>query len=562
MKTFALTLIFISFLITCSAQLAPQKYFIEFMDKNNSQYSIHSPSQFLSLRAIARRQRQGIAVEMNDIPVSQTYINRIREFNAIILNRSKWFNGVEIYCLNLAMVDSISRLPFVKKVYKSNIKNIINNTKSNYNIKLNEVILHKNDTFIPASNFDYNTNSVFNYGPSLNQIRMVKGDSLQGLGYRGQGIVIAIMAEGFLNVDKIAAFDSLFLNNQILGVRDFVAPGNNVYKKGRQGMEFLSCLAGILPGKIIGTAPMANYLLLRTDDEETEYLIEEYNWVCAAEYADSAGADIITTSVGYTQFDDPFQNHSCSDMSGDETPVTKGANIAASKGMIVVCGAGDNGKTSWGCLGAPADGLRVLAVAATDSVRMRAGFSSFGTSSNRIKPNVAAMGQNVVVADFNGDIGYNSSTSFSAAIVSGLAACLWQALPTYSNSSIIRSIELSSNQLQEPDSLLGYGIPDFIKAFHNVGTYEKNVPNDLFNVIPNPFTTVTNIEVRKGIGDLNLALADMYGNIVISRNFQCFNSGGCSFTLKEFENLKKGSYLLKISCASRIYTKKIIKTDK
>ncbi|MCX6266493.1 MAG: S8 family serine peptidase, partial [Bacteroidetes bacterium] len=359
---------------TCgAAQVAPQKYFIEFTDKANSPFSISRPIEFLTQRAIERRQRQGIAIIENDIPVNQEYINGVMQFAVQVLTRSKWFNGITIYCQNPLTIDSILQLPFVNRITKNKFIDDIYTSNSVDKFKLEEVSHEVIESSLFPHIFGYFGNASSSYGPSYNQIHMLNGDSLHKLGYNGEGKVIAVLDAGFLRVDVLAAFDSLRANNQILGTRDFVVPGNDVYQENEHGMEVLSCMGANLPGLMIGTAPKAKFWLLRSEDVGSENLIEEYNWVSAAEFADSAGADIINSSLGYTIFDNASLSHQCEDMNGNTTPVTRGANLAFSKGMIVVSSAGNSGAGAWKCVSSPADGSCVLAIAAVDSNGIRAG---------------------------------------------------------------------------------------------------------------------------------------------------------------------------------------------
>ena len=447
MKTMLSLLICLWMSVQLWGQIAPNKYFIAFTDKNSSPYSVSRPGEFLTQRAVGRREKQGIAIVENDIPVNQHYVDAIKKFNVGILTRSKWFNGVTVLCPDPAIIDSILLLPFVKRIEKdvffNNVTNYISNNKF-----ISEEVSHEPfmQDVIPQVTVN-NVNQAFNYGASFRQIHMLRGDSLHKMGYRGEGMVIAILDAGFYHADNLRAFDSLITNNQILGTKDFVYPGNNVYNEYEHGMEVLSCMGANLPGELIGTAPKASYWLLRSEDYYSENLIEEYNWVAAAEFADSAGADIINSSLGYTHFDNVAVSHTCNDMDGNTTPVTKGANMACGKGMIVVNSAGNYGGSAWKCLSAPADGYGALAVAAVDSNGIRASFSSTGEAAHRIKPNVAAMGQAVVVSSTIGTITHSSGTSFSCPIIAGLAACLWQAAPGWSNNSILRAIELSGSQV-------------------------------------------------------------------------------------------------------------------
>jgi serine protease AprX len=548
-------------MFAASGQVAPQKYFIEFMDKTNSPYSVNSPAQFLSYRAIERRQKQGIPVVENDIPVNQSYINRLKDYSANVLTRSKWFNGVTIYCLNPSMIDSIMRLPFVKRVIKSQFNDNVYTLKSENKFMLEEVS-HEvvNFPLLPAKP-GYIGNTGYDYGPSYNQIHMLKGDSMHKLGFRGEGMVIAVLDAGFLHVDVLPAFDSLRLNNQILGTMDFVTPGNNVYNEYEHGMEVLSCMGGNLPGQLIGTAPKASFWLLRSEDVNSENLIEEYNWVSAAEFADSAGADIINSSLGYTVFEILPQSHTCLDMNGHTTPVTKGANIASGKGMLVINSAGNSGAGSWKCVSSPADGYTVLAVAAVDSNGIRAGFSSVGEATLRIKPNVAAMGRGTVVSSTSGTVMYNNGTSFSSPVMAGMAACLWQAAPTWNNTSISRAIELSGNQAANPDSLLGYGIPDFIKALQHVNVAGK-VKESSAAVFPNPFAGGFSISFHaQAVQEVNVYLVNNLGMPVYSLQKRMTKVGENLISFPDLTFLPDGNYILRLVGNGLLMNSKVIKIN-
>ena len=562
MKKTAIILLLCWVSICVTAQIAPQKYFIEFMDKTNSPYSISRPNEFLSLRAIERRQKQGVAIGQDDIPVNQTYVERVRSYGVNVLTRSKWFNGITIYCLNPTIVDTILRLPFVKRIIKDKSINSIYSSNSGDKFSLNEASL--NDNHIPGftGKSNYSGNPAYDYGPSYNQIHMLKGDSLHKLGYKGEGMIIAILDAGFYRADILAAFDSLRHNNQILGTRDFVTPGNNVYNEYEHGMEVLSCMGGNIPGQIVGTAPKAGYWLLRSEDKNSEYLIEEYNWVAAAEFADSAGADVINSSLGYTEFNEVTQNHTCQEMNGNTTLVTRGANIASGKGMLVVNSAGNSGASAWQCISAPADGFNVLAVAAVDSNGIRAGFSSIGESTRRIKPNVAAMGKGAVVYSPAGTVIYNNGTSFSSPIMAGLAACLWQALPSWNNQAILRAIELSGNQVSHPDSLLGYGIPDFIKAFQHVNV--DNIDNEsAVHIYPNPFNEAFSLSFHSDLArQFDLYMLNSLCQVVYSAHNQKARIGDNLVTFPNMAALPNGNYIIRLTGNSIFVNSKVIKLSK
>jgi len=444
------------------SQVAPDKYWIKFIDKNNSPYSINNPEAFLSQKAIDRRNAQGIAILENDLPVNITYIQGVAGTGATVLNVSKWYNSVTVYTTSQSVIDAINLLPYVLSVEKGNIlgkpeksgKPFFENESYTENPEENLIIG-------PASGQSYD------YGMAFNQINMLNGIAMHNLGYDGTGMTIAILDAGFLNANTISAFDSLWNNGQILGTKDFVSPLNpDIFGSHSHGTSVLSTMGANLPGQMVGTAPKANYWLLRSEDGATEYLIEELNWVSAAEFADSAGADVINSSLGYTTFDDPAQNHTYQDMDGNTTPITNGADIAASKGMIVVNSAGNSGGSSWQYIGAPADGDSVFSIGAVTASGNYASFSSTGpTFDGRIKPNVVAQGSgSTIISAYSGNVTTGSGTSFSSPITAGMVACLWQAHQNKRNTQIMEAIEQSASLAGNPNYQLGYGIPDYFNA--------------------------------------------------------------------------------------------------
>jgi hypothetical protein len=297
MKTSTLTLAFLLFVSAIFSQVAPDKYFVRFTDKNNSPYSIGNPSEFLSQRAIDRRNNQGIEIEESDLPVNPAYLQGVSEAGATILNPSKWLNGVSIYTTDPGVLAAINELPYVASITLPS-QAIPGENPVNVDFEKSffqhETYNKENGTVLKQAG----AVTAFDYGFGLNQIQLMNGDVFHEMGFRGQGKVIAVLDAGFLNANNLDVFDSIWQNNQVLGTHDFVRGGDVLFDEHPHGAMVLSCMAANIPGQLIGTAPKASFWLLRSEDGATEYIIEEYNWVSAAEYADSVGADVINSSLG------------------------------------------------------------------------------------------------------------------------------------------------------------------------------------------------------------------------------------------------------------------------
>jgi serine protease AprX len=541
MRRTYILLVFFSIALGLAAQVAPGKYFVEFTDKNNNPFSIDRPWEFLSQRAIDRRTAQGIAITETDLPVTPSYIEGVAAVGVTPLVRVKWLNGVIIACSNPALITQIEALPYVLGVSKSSNSGGGQPRGDKFSAELNSIVP------VPADQANSQKGMVlFDYGKSYRQIAMMNGDKLHEEGYRGQGKVIAVLDAGFEGADTIRTFDSLRDNGQILGYYNFVNPGSPVYGYHPHGTMVLSTMGGNLPGELIGTAPMADYWLLRTEDGATEYLIEEYNWVAGAAFADSVGADVINSSLGYTQFDDPSQNHTCADMNGNTTPATQGANFAAQRGIVVSNSAGNSGGSSWMCVGAPADGTDVLAIAAVDSNGIYAPFSSWGRiDTTYVKPNVAAQGAMTVVSWTDGTIVRSNGTSFSSPVMAGMVASLWSARPGLSAVDIRRMVEQSGSQYADPDTLLGYGIPDF---FLILGTPPPVTPVTVsVKVYPNPFDgPVTLLVSSEKSMKVIAGVWSVRGERVFTSEPMNIVRGENRFGITLPDDLRRGLYLVKI----------------
>jgi len=517
----------------------PNTYWVQLKDKNGTTYSIEKPEKFLSARSLARRNRQHIAIDETDLPVSIVYLDALKNRGLKIVQTSKWLNGVTVRTSDTALIRKVAGLSFVS---------LVQLTKPGSSLK-------------SASNkFSSEAYDPVKYGNALTQLTQLNGQYLHQIGYRGKNIQIAILDAGFYNADKIAAFDSLRNSNRILGTRDFVDPMSNIYAQHYHGMSVLSCMGGNIPGSLIGTAPDASYYLFRTEDVSTEYLIEEDNWVAAAEYADSLGVDVINSSLGYSQFDDSKMSHVYADMNGKTTRVARAANMAFQKGILVFASAGNEGSNAWKYIITPSDGENVIAVGAVDKNGLRAGFSSVGPASDgAIKPNLAAMGSGTCLVTSNQVIGNASGTSFSSPVLAGMGACLLQANPSCSVKQIKLAIEQSASQYSKPDSLIGYGIPDFQKADKYLKAWSSFLQStgSMWSVYPNPFSDYIVIRTLDFSDDekMTVSVYSIDGVCVWTKSFGLAES----IVLNDLANLPRGILIMKVSAGEKEERFKLIK---
>jgi hypothetical protein len=358
-------------------------------------------------------------------------------------------------------------------------------------------------------------------------------------------------------------FDSLHNSARLLGHKDFVNPGNNLFEESTHGMSVLSTMAGNVPGSLVGTAPHASYWLLRSEDASSEYVIEEDNWVAAAEFADSVGADVINSSLGYTRFDDPATSHTYNQMDGNTCRVSRGADIAASKGILVVNSAGNSGNDSWRYISAPADADSILTIGAVDSYGNIAYFSSLGPSADgQVKPTVCAQGQGTFVVSSSDGVYPGNGTSFSSPVMAGAVACLWQANPTFNNMQVIESIKQSSSRYSMPDSMYGYGVPSLVIA-HMIlsgGEFEQPGNNNSLMANPNPFSEEIDLVMYVSAGmTANIQLSDNNGKIVWSTENYSLKHGYNYLLVNNLSKLASGVYILRVNSDTWAESTKLIK---
>ena len=449
--------------IFCCTELQAQfsRYIVQLKHKGATNHTLANASPYLSQRAIDRRTLYGIALDSTDLPVPVNYIQQIQGIpNVTVLNVSRWLNAVSIQTTDAGALAAINALPFVQSTSSVAARP---GQYSQNKFPSEGVALPVSGNKPGEITTDY-----FNYGSgSFAEIHLHNGEFLHNVGLRGQGMRIAMLDGGFFDYPSLDAFDSVNANGQVLNTWDFVSRNATVSDDHPHGMQCFSIIAANVPGQFIGKAPKAGFYLFRTEDVSSEFPIEEFNWACGAERADSSGADVISSSLGYGyRFSDPVPDYPYSNLNGDITMSARAADLAAKKGLMVFNSAGNSGTDYWHMITTPADGDSVVAVGSVNTSGVVANNSSYGPSADgRIKPDVASVGVNAMVQLTNNTIGTGSGTSFACPNMAGLGTCLWQGFPEYNNMKIVEALKQAGSIHTSPNDRIGYGIPDMKKAF-------------------------------------------------------------------------------------------------
>lgn len=446
-------------------------YLVQFTDKEGSNHQLSHPETFLSQRAIDRRNRQNIPLSYTDLPPSEEYIERVQNTGIQILYTSRWMNSLLVYLPGNGQKQLLDQLSFVSKT---------------------RLLEPRESLFKSTAGKRRRTEKYETYSTSLSntffwEVSQLDGSSLHDLGFKGAGMQIAILDGGFLNAAEMESVKHLYSSGRLLGTYDYVNRMENVYHTSAHGSAVWSLMGGENEQTIEGSAPEASYWLLITEDDYSEYPVEEFYWLVAAEFADSAGVDVINTSLGYSEFDDSSLSYTPGELDGNTSLITRATDLAAGKGILVVTSAGNARDNPWYYITPPADADSVLTVGAVDRDGRIARFSSAGpTADLRVKPEVCGPGRNVLVESAPEYYVQANGTSFSSPIVCGLAACLWQAFPDKKNMDIIAAISQSANQYSNPDYLYGYGIPSFSKAYQGLSAPSSEETKARVTLFPNP----------------------------------------------------------------------------
>lgn len=514
---------------------------IYFKDKENSPYSLQRPEEFLSGQAVARRERQRISLTARDLPVNPAYVAGLKEAGVRVWYTSRWFNAAVVQASDV-QVSELAQLTYVK-----------NNRTLNQAVPAPQLLQTKET--IQEATAPMLTEQ--DYGPAFHQADMLGADELHREGFAGEGMTIAIFDTGFPNVNALAAFAPLYQEGRLKGTFDFVRKQEQVYSSNSHGTAVLSTMAALDPGTMVGTAYKANYLLLRTEDVDSEQPIEEINWLLAAEYADSAGADIINSSLGYSRFDNPNYSYTYSDLDGNTTLVARAADYAAATGMLVVVSAGNEGNDSWRYISSPADADSVLTVGAVDSLGAKASFSSFGpTADGQLKPDVAALGFQAYVLTSAGRVVQANGTSFASPIMAGFAACLWQANPGLNNIELLELLRASGSNAAAPNNSIGYGVPNYARTLTATPGSLTDGKAAILNPIRNTPVVLTLGQEWQG-QPVQVQVLDATGKVM---HRELLQHGAARQELQlQPRHLQPGLYLCRLTAAGRATTVRFIK---
>lgn len=526
-------------LLGCLSVNGQEDAWVYFADKPNADAQLNNPTTILTQRAIDRRQKQGISLDTRDAIIEPSYYNAVNSASGItIMAKSKWLNAVHVRGTEAAIKNLENSLSFIASIdFANKLLNDRSIGQQQQGNHLNKLETHQD----------------FNYGNATNQVEMLNGDYLHEQGFTGEGMIIAVLDAGFPNVNTLGAFQRLRNNNKILGGYNYVERNNNFYSRNSHGTHVLSDIGGFIEGQFVGTAPDASFYLFITEDHQRENPLEESLWVEAAERADSLGVDVINTSLGYSTFDNSNYNYTYADMNGQTTFITRGAEIAASRGMLLVNSAGNSGNSAWFYITAPADASSILTVGAVNASRDLVSFSSRGpTSDNRTKPDVMAQGSSSAIVNYISGVPVGASgTSFSSPIMAGVVACLWEAFPNKTASEIIEVVKMSGDRATDPDNDYGYGIPNFEDAYTRL-TRENDIALSDVSIFPNPTNGQLSFTFTNSLREYQV---DLYN--VLGKKVKTFTN--ITTNTIDVSDMSRGIYILKMIHLNEYKTFKLIK---
>lgn len=549
--------------VQAAAPNQPVRAWVFFADKGNGIAStLAQADRGLTARSRARRERNRVAVDRRDIPVAQDYVKEIRRRGVLVRHVSRWLNAASVE-VDANDVAALAALPFVRRIDRVRA----------FREPLLPLPATSRDPK-PASPPRERATLALDYGPSLAQNVLISVPALHDQGFSGSGVMIAMLDAGFNNLAHEALVDlDILITHDFVNGDSVVSDQSGQAGSGNHGTYTLSAIGGYEPGDLIGPAYGATYILAKTENTDWERHVEEDDWVAGAEWADSIGADIISSSLGYADgFTNGDVDYSWEEMDGNTTIVAQGADVAASRGILVVNSAGNGGYVSppANTLGSPADGDSVLAIGAVDESGVRASFSSVGPSADgQIKPDVMAMGVNVIAASPFSATGYFgvNGTSLSCPLVAGAAALVLEARPTASNVEIMDALRQTASQSGSPNREYGWGIVNASAAAVEIlsGVGGRPAPSSvvLHPAFPNPFNPTTTLRYEiTARSRVTLSIFDVRGALVATLVDEVQPAGPKSFVWNardgRGEALASGVYLCRLVADGESQSRKLV----
>ncbi|GMQ28468.1 S8 family peptidase [Algoriphagus confluentis] len=545
----------LAFLAFISFSEAQNRFAVYYKYKPQSGFTLSNPGEYLSAKALQRRQREGLSADSLDLPVAKKYEEVVSSQATYLLYSSKWLNA-SVVIAEESQAKVLEALPFVDRVElvargsipppSGRVKNYLRVSASS-SVNCEDPKLNSRITEVGANQSYQFQNEILGI------------DVMHEEGFTGKGITIAVFDAGFPGVNQAKGFQNLMANGQIIGQKDLIRPWNpSVFTDHPHGTNVLSLIGANDPGVLVAGAYESEFVLVITEEVATEYRIEELNWVRGAEYADSLGVDIISSSVGYWDFDDPSMDYTVSDLDGNTATITKGASIAANKGILVVNSVGNYGARGTSSLVAPADAIGILAIGSVNSSLDVSGFSSRGpTGDGRLKPDLVAYGESPILLRANGTSGAASGTSFSAPQVTALAAGLWQARPEWKKAELIQRLLESASKFENPDNNFGYGIPNFYQAYFGEILSAETEEEVEWKVFPNPLVG-EELKIYFGTGlESQFELIDLTGKVLIQTKL--IRSEAKSPYVVQLSGVKPGLYLVQMTDGLLVNQAKLLK---
>lgn len=536
-------LLVLSAILFSIGAIAQEDALVFFADKENVAASIANPISILTQESLDRKALHNIAIDELDVPVNESYITELKNTSGITVHsKSKWMNaayvrGAQTTIMGLTSLAFVTEVEFADK--SLNRRPFQNNPRDKFEIE-NE-----------------GSRVVYDYGAAANQTEMLGVDFLHEQDFTGAGMIVAVLDSGFPNVMTNPAFSDIVAEGRMLGTYDFAERQINVDGTGSHGAQTFSDIGAYLDGaeKFVGTAPDASFYLFRTEFAPTENPVEEAWWVEALERADSLGVDVVNTSLGYQDYDDPRYDHSYEDLDGETTIAARGADFAFAKGMLLVTSAGNDGG-GFTFVATPADARGVLTVGAVDADGVLAGFSSIGpTVDGRIKPDVMAQGRDAAVVNQDGNVSFSNGTSFSSPIMAGAITSLWQSRPEIKNNRIMDVVRRAGDLSSSPTDEAGYGIPNFEEAYAELQVLgiEDQLLKETFAIYPNPVIDVLNVSFPQQTERAVVTIFDVLGKQVLRREISAIEN---KVTISE---LSRGIYIASITADGVANNFKILK---